>query len=61
MDHVLSAVAAPDGSTSLAFSADALEIVKECMEEPFDGFGLKPLRVRLEVDAKSAKTWFQAK
>ena len=42
-------------------AADALEIVKECMENPFDGFGLKPLRVRLEVDAKSAKTWFQAK
>ena len=43
-------------------SADeALEIVKECMENPFDGFGLKQLRVKLEVDAKSAKTWFQAK
>ena len=42
-------------------AADALEIVKECMENPFDGFGLKPLRVQLEVDAKSAKTWFQAK
>ena len=34
----------------------ALEIVKRCMENPFNDFGLKPLLVKLEVDAKSAKS-----
>ena len=39
----------------------AMKEVRACMERPFDGFGLSPLRVSLDVDAKSADTWYKAK
>jgi len=39
----------------------AMAEVLECMQNPFDGIGLMPMRVKLEVDAKSAKTWYKAK
>jgi DNA polymerase I-like protein with 3'-5' exonuclease and polymerase domains len=31
------------------------------MEHPEDGYGLGELLVKLEVDAKIAKTWYEAK
>merc|ERR1711871_1270256 len=37
-----------------------LEVIK-CMENPFDSKGLLPISVHLDVDAKSADTWYQAK
>jgi DNA polymerase I len=39
---------------------EALAEVVRCMENPFDDM-LPSLRVKLEVDAKTAKTWFEAK
>jgi DNA polymerase-1 len=42
-------------------SKEALEEVRNCMQNPFDGFGLNPLRVSLDVDAKSADSWYKAK
>eukprot|EP00667_Euglena_gracilis_P001869 EG_transcript_1869 len=39
----------------------ALEEVRHCMEEPWDHRGLGPLRVKLEVDAKFARSWYEAK
>jgi DNA polymerase I len=41
--------------------AAALAEVVACMEQPFDGLGLLPMRVKLEVDAKSADSWYKAK
>jgi DNA polymerase-1 len=35
--------------------------VVHCMENPWDGTGLKPMRVKLAVDANHAKTWYEAK
>ncbi|CAM9888723.1 unnamed protein product, partial [Laminaria digitata] len=40
---------------------EALAETVRCMEQPWDGVGLKELRVDLLVDAKSAKTWYDAK
>ena len=40
---------------------EALAEVKHCMENPFDMTGLAPLRVKLDVDAKHAKSWYKAK
>jgi len=40
---------------------EALAEVRRCMEAPWDDFGLKPLKVELTVDAKFAKTWYEAK
>lgn len=40
---------------------EAMSEVRACMENPFDGFGLNPLRVHLDVDAKSADSWYKAK
>lgn len=40
---------------------EALAEVRSCMENPFDHFGLKPMRVHLDVDAKSADSWYKAK
>lgn len=31
------------------------------MENPFDGVGLNKLKVHLDVDAKSADSWYKAK
>lgn len=42
----------PEGS-----AAEALEIVRQCMEHPFP----KPFLVELKVDAKTDKTWYRAK
>lgn len=39
----------------------ALAEVISCMEDPFDSKGLLPISVHLDVDAKSADTWYQAK
>lgn len=39
----------------------AMAEVLNCMENPFDGLGLHPMRVKLEVDAKSANSWYKAK
>eukprot|EP00466_Bigelowiella_natans_P014472 jgi/Bigna1/33896/e_gw1.3.190.1 len=39
----------------------ALQEVISCMTAPFDGVGLRPLKVDLDVDAKYAKSWYQAK
>eukprot|EP00471_Norrisiella_sphaerica_P011153 CAMPEP_0184502572 /NCGR_PEP_ID=MMETSP0113_2-20130426/50732_1 /TAXON_ID=91329 /ORGANISM="Norrisiella sphaerica, Strain BC52" /LENGTH=1086 /DNA_ID=CAMNT_0026891819 /DNA_START=240 /DNA_END=3500 /DNA_ORIENTATION=- len=39
----------------------ALKEVVSCLTTPFDGAGLKPLRVALDVDAKYAKSWYEAK
>jgi len=39
----------------------AMAEVRACMEQPFDGFGLSPLKVFLDVDAKSADSWYKAK
>ncbi|CAM9132669.1 unnamed protein product [Ascophyllum nodosum] len=40
---------------------EALAETVRCMEQPWDDIGLKGLRVDLAVDAKSAKTWYDAK
>lgn len=40
---------------------EALEELKKCMERPFDNYGLNDLQVQLVVDAKSAKSWYEAK
>ncbi|TFJ80666.1 hypothetical protein NSK_008092 [Nannochloropsis salina CCMP1776] len=40
---------------------EALAEVKRCMEHPEDGYGLGELLVKLEVDAKIAKSWYEAK
>lgn len=39
----------------------AMTEVMNCMQNPFDGIGLMPLTVKLEVDAKTADTWYEAK
>jgi DNA polymerase I len=39
----------------------AMKEVMRCMQNPFDGVGLMPLSVTLEVDAKTADTWYEAK
>ena len=39
----------------------ALQETKRCMENPYDGHGLKHLDVALTVDAAAAKTWYDAK
>ena len=39
----------------------AMAEVLKCMQNPFDGLGLTPLSVKLEVDAKTADTWYEAK
>ena len=39
----------------------ALAEVIACMENPFDSTGLLPISVHLDVDAKSADTWYKAK
>lgn len=39
----------------------AMAEVIACMENPFDHFGLEPLDVHLDVDAKSADSWYKAK
>ena len=39
----------------------ALAEVRSVMENPYDGWGLSPLSVHLDVDAKSADTWYKAK
>lgn len=39
----------------------AMAEVMRCMQHPFDGVGLLPLSVKLEVDAKTADTWYEAK
>jgi len=36
---------------------EAMKILRQCMEHPFE----KPLKVDLVVDAKAAKTWYDAK
>jgi DNA polymerase-1 len=40
---------------------EALAEVRALMENPFDGRGLTNLLVHLDVDAKSADTWYKAK
>eukprot|EP00981_Chlorochromonas_danica_P006017 scaffold1244_cov162-Ochromonas_danica.AAC.53 len=40
---------------------EAMKEVRECMENPFDHFGLPPLLVHLDVDAKSEDSWYKAK
>lgn len=44
-----------------ATAKEALAETVRCMEHPWDGVGLKELRVSLAVDANSAKTWYEAK
>ena len=39
----------------------AMKEVKACMENPFDSYALFPLKVHLDVDAKSASSWYKAK
>jgi len=39
----------------------AMKEVRHLMENPFDGFGLNPLNVFLDVDAKSEDSWYKAK
>ncbi|KAJ8608280.1 hypothetical protein CTAYLR_007284 [Chrysophaeum taylorii] len=40
---------------------DALAEVRRCMEYPYDHKGLMPLDVDLTVDAKTARSWYDAK
>jgi DNA polymerase I-like protein with 3'-5' exonuclease and polymerase domains len=40
---------------------EALKEVINCMENPWDHWGLLPLSVHLDVDAKSADSWYKAK
>jgi len=40
---------------------EALVEVLKCMEEPWDGFGLEPLSVKLEVDARIGRSWYECK
>jgi len=40
---------------------EAMKEVRSCMERPHDGNGLYPLSVTLDVDAKSADSWYKAK
>ena len=40
---------------------EALQEVRRCMESPWDDYGLEKLKVALTVDAKHAKSWFDAK
>lgn len=40
---------------------EAMREVRACMEQPFDGYGLQSLDVFLDVDAKSADSWYKAK
>ncbi len=35
--------------------------VRSVMENPYDGVGLSPLKIHLDVDAKSADSWYKAK
>lgn len=46
----------PEGSVD-----QAMKEVLYCMENPYDMVGLAPLRVKLDVDAKAAHTWYEAK
>jgi DNA polymerase I len=39
----------------------AMKEVMQCMENPFDDFALSRLSVHLDVDAKSADSWYKAK
>jgi DNA polymerase-1 len=39
----------------------AMDEVLLCMENPFDNEALFPLKVHLDVDAKSASSWYKAK
>jgi len=39
---------------------EAMQEVRDCMEHPFDDV-LEPLQVHLDVDAKSADSWYKAK
>jgi DNA polymerase I len=40
---------------------EAMNEVRYCMENPFDAFGLSKLSVHLDVDAKTADSWYKAK
>lgn len=40
---------------------EALKEVISDMESPFDGYGLRELKVFLDVDAKYADSWYKAK
>eukprot|EP00605_Chrysophyceae_sp_TOSAG23-4_P000645 GSChrysophyteH1.ASY1.ANO1.726.1 assembled CDS len=40
---------------------EAMAEVRKCMENPYDDYGLSKLSVFLDVDAKSADSWYQAK
>jgi len=40
---------------------EAQAIIVNCMENPWDDAGLRPMRVKLAVDADHAKTWYEAK
>lgn len=39
----------------------AMVEVRHCMENPWDDWGLKKINVHLDVDAKSADSWYKAK
>ena len=40
---------------------EAMSEVIDCMENPWDNYGLNPLTIHLDVDAKHADTWYKAK
>ena len=40
---------------------EAMKEVISCMENPFDDIALPKLSVHLDVDAKSADSWYKAK
>jgi len=40
---------------------EAMREVKTCMEQPWDHYGLFPMKVDLAVDAKSEDSWYKAK
>lgn len=44
-----------------AHATEALSELKACMENPFDDYGLKKLKVHLDVDGSAADTWYEAK
>ena len=39
----------------------AMVEVRQCMENPYDNYALSKLSVFLDVDAKSADSWYKAK
>jgi DNA polymerase-1 len=43
------------------YKDEAMKEVLSCMQNPFDDIALKALRVHLDVDAKSADSWYKAK